>query len=775
MAFNLEIGIDGSGATRGAGTVNNALASISGRAKAAGGAVSGAEKNLQSLGSTARNITGALVALGTGFAVKEFIQLSDAFTTVNNRLRLVTSSAKELSSVQAELIRQSQQSFVGLSQQAETFSRVAKGAGQFGFTTRQALSATEALADAVRISGVSAEAANAALVQFGQGLASGALRGDELRSVLEQTPRLAQTLADALHLTVGELRMFGQEGKLTTDVIIPALLNEQKKLRAEAALMAPTIGQAFTNLKTTLEVAIGDFNEASGAAGTFGDGVRNLTELIPILVDGLAILLTQLGIVFSFGIDVAKGIGAAFGLVAGTFEDTTVSTGFLKQGLENLKTPISSSVAALKIFGVEILSFFVRVGIEIRGMFNDILIAATEVDIAVQNLFNINSSGSVTQLEKLHAAQAALSAEMKTTEDFRLDAINNIINEKTANDAKTTGLLAQIEAQRKLREAALANLDANTAGRAGKFAEDAALPGGAPDKAAEKAAKKLAEDVADFEAANNAALAYKQTLAEINRLAAAGADQKAVSNAITAAQEAFMAADPAARDFNERLDTAKQLFEDTRTPAENIVTQLRDLRALAADFPDIIDPETLQRATTAIEKQGTNFQLMEDLGMEAAKNIQNAFVDLFMSAGSGLDDFADQFGKTLQQMAANFLANQAIKFLLEAAGGAIGGTAGGAIAGMAASFAGGKAGGGAIPAGQFAVVGEKGPEIVSGPGMVTPNSQMMASPQVHVNIANVSNPRSAIEAATNTSAGQKGIVNTIGLNREAIRRELGIA
>ena len=87
---------------------------------------------------------------------------------------------------------------------------------------------TETVSKAVAISGASAQAADAALVQFGQALASGTLRGEELNSVMEQTPALAKAIAQGMGITVGQLRSVAAEGKITSQEIVKALRNVEK-------------------------------------------------------------------------------------------------------------------------------------------------------------------------------------------------------------------------------------------------------------------------------------------------------------------------------------------------------------------------------------------------------------------------------------------------------------------------------------------------------------------------------------------------------------------
>ncbi|WP_373926602.1 tape measure protein, partial [Enterobacter hormaechei] len=76
------------------------------------------------------------------------------------------------------------------------------------------------------ISGSSAAAAEGALIQLGQAFASGTLRGEELNSVLEGAPALAQAIARGLNVPIGKLRELGQAGQLSADQVVKALQNQ---------------------------------------------------------------------------------------------------------------------------------------------------------------------------------------------------------------------------------------------------------------------------------------------------------------------------------------------------------------------------------------------------------------------------------------------------------------------------------------------------------------------------------------------------------------------
>ena len=161
------------------------------KAKRAGDATGGMGRNFTAL-------KGAFAAVGTSVVIKQFFDLLDVSTQINNRLKLVTDSTYALGLAQQQLFEVSQKSRVGFDQTVDLYSRLARSSKELGLTQKELVDITETISQAITISGASADAASAALLQLGQGIASGTLRGEELNSVLEQTPRLAQAIADGI-------------------------------------------------------------------------------------------------------------------------------------------------------------------------------------------------------------------------------------------------------------------------------------------------------------------------------------------------------------------------------------------------------------------------------------------------------------------------------------------------------------------------------------------------------------------------------------------------
>lgn len=118
----------------------------------------------------------------------------------------------------------------------------------------------EGYATASRLAGVSTAEFNGSLTQLIQGIGSGKLSGDELRSVLEGAPLVAQALAKELGVTVGELKKLGSEGAITAPIVVRALQQIKRDGVDQLADSLDTPAQQLQKLNNNLEdlrVALG--------------------------------------------------------------------------------------------------------------------------------------------------------------------------------------------------------------------------------------------------------------------------------------------------------------------------------------------------------------------------------------------------------------------------------------------------------------------------------------------------------------------------------------
>jgi tape measure domain-containing protein len=263
-----------------------------------------------------------LVEKGIG-AINGLMSANDAVTSDVAKIGLFNYD-KNMSNAQAYgmAYRAAQNSRSDLSDTTTLINRImmsgvyGQKAGSLGSATRMA----EILNKAMVVGGGTAEENKRALIQLSQGLSSGVLQGDELRSIREQAPYLASVLAEGLNkiddrfigTTVGDLKELGAQGELTSDVVIRALEAMQDQVDATFADKAPrTWAQGLTSIKNTIKVVTAYLQSMEGGP------LSKISELVWIIADylkstdglrlmsGIANMLTFIGNVLDIVIQAA--------------------------------------------------------------------------------------------------------------------------------------------------------------------------------------------------------------------------------------------------------------------------------------------------------------------------------------------------------------------------------------------------------------------------------------------------------------------------------------
>nr|DAF56450.1 MAG TPA: Tail tape measure [Siphoviridae sp. ctRwl19] len=252
------------------------------------------ERSMNSLNRVSANLFKAGIA---GFGVSQLKGFADGYTEIQNKLRLVESasisSSKGLNNVFDIALKTNQ----SINATSGVYQRFAQNAETLKISQAQIASLTETVSKAVAVSGASAGAADAALTQFGQALGSGILRGDEFNSVMEQTPALAKAIATGLGVTTGELRNMAKEGKLTMDVLVPALERAKESVDDQFNTRILTISAAFENLNTSTIKWIGELDKSTGASEAFAKAINEIANHLTVV----ASLAAGAGVIWSVG------------------------------------------------------------------------------------------------------------------------------------------------------------------------------------------------------------------------------------------------------------------------------------------------------------------------------------------------------------------------------------------------------------------------------------------------------------------------------------------
>ncbi|KAA8689560.1 phage tail tape measure protein [Pseudomonas caricapapayae] len=282
----------------------NAASGAGQNSRTAAGQVQSLERQVKSLSAAAAGLAGPLAA---AFSVKAFYDAAEAYSTLTNRMKLVTDGADELATAQKAVFSIAQSAFQPLNATAELYQRIATNQKELKLTGEGVAGVVGTISKTLAISGASAASANAALVQLGQAFASGTLRGEELNSVMEQAPALAQAIAAGMGKTVGELRTLGAAGLLTADAVVKALQAQRVAVDELFNKTNVTIGNSLTAMGNSFTQLVGKLDQASGASTAISANFVALSKSMDALSADSNSLSTTVNAVGA----AMSGIGAA--------------------------------------------------------------------------------------------------------------------------------------------------------------------------------------------------------------------------------------------------------------------------------------------------------------------------------------------------------------------------------------------------------------------------------------------------------------------------------
>lgn len=199
------------------------------------------------LAGTIKSTVGAFL----GFqGVKGLVGMSDQVSAIDARLKMMTGSAAAAAKAQDEIYNAALRSRGVYTEMASLVGQLGTVAGSAFSGTNELIAFAEQLQKQMALSGASGASASAAMVQLTQGLASGTLRGDELNSVLEQTPMIAKTIADYMDLPVGRLREAASAGQVTAEVVKNAMFSAAAQTNEAFEQMPMTWSQVWAQMQT---------------------------------------------------------------------------------------------------------------------------------------------------------------------------------------------------------------------------------------------------------------------------------------------------------------------------------------------------------------------------------------------------------------------------------------------------------------------------------------------------------------------------------------------
>ena len=268
--------------------VNDRLDKMNSQFEKTGKTVDNTSKSFASLTKIAGALTAAL-------SVSAVAQYADAWTSLNNKLANSVRAGESLVGVTERVFNITQATRSSLDATASLYARLERATREYGTSAGDLSKLTTIINQGFVVSGATAQEAENAIIQLSQGLASGALRGEEFNSVNEQGNRLIVALADSLGVTTGEMRSLAAQGKLTTDVVVNGLLSQGNKIGSEFAQTTTTISQALQVAGNNITKFFGESSSVKTGVSIFNDVVITLSQNIDVLSGALTIAAGVMG------------------------------------------------------------------------------------------------------------------------------------------------------------------------------------------------------------------------------------------------------------------------------------------------------------------------------------------------------------------------------------------------------------------------------------------------------------------------------------------------
>lgn len=281
-------------------------------------------RGLRTGGSLADGMLGkvkTLVAtLAAGAGLNKLIGLSDQMTSTTARLSFLVDDGGSVDELEAKIMASAQRSRAAYLDTASAIASMGANAGAAFSSNDELIAFMEQVNRQFTIGGASAQGQAAAMLQLTQAMAAGALRGEELNSILENAPGIARAIEQYMGIAEGSIKQYAQEGQVTAEVVKNALFSVADETNAKFESMPMTWAQIWTNMQNralqTLDPVLNKLNKLANSEqfSTVVDGALNALATITALASGILDVFVSIGSAVVDNWSVIEPI--AWGLVA---------------------------------------------------------------------------------------------------------------------------------------------------------------------------------------------------------------------------------------------------------------------------------------------------------------------------------------------------------------------------------------------------------------------------------------------------------------------------
>ena len=271
--------------------------------------IRGGNDALDDMVGKAKNLA---ATIGASVGLKKLIELSDQMTSTTARLNFIVDDGGSVKALEAKIMASAQRSRAAYLDTASAIASMGANAGAAFTSNDELIAFMEQVNKQFVIGGASAQGQAAAMLQLTQAMAAGALRGEELNSILENAPGIARAIEQYMGIAEGSIKSYAEKGAVSATVVKNALLSIADETNAKFNGMAMTWGQVWTQMgNIALKVTRPLLTAINWLA-------NNLSVIGPILLGlGAAFLVFQVAAHWTQIATVVNLLSIGFGVLTG--------------------------------------------------------------------------------------------------------------------------------------------------------------------------------------------------------------------------------------------------------------------------------------------------------------------------------------------------------------------------------------------------------------------------------------------------------------------------
>lgn len=373
-------------------------------------------------------IAGAVSAYAGFQGLKSLIGLSDTVSQTTARLDLMNDGMQSTAELSDKIYESANRSRGSYLDTADAVAKLGTMAGDAFSSNDEIIAFMEQLNKQFTIGGTSIEGQQYAMLQLTQAMGSGALRGEELNSILEQAPNIVQTIADYMDVPKGKIKDLASEGEITAEIVKNAMLESADETNKKFDSMPKTFGQTWMEIKNAAVKSFDGISTQLSEALNSAKVQQMVSSIISALPGAIEVASDFLSVVMDVGQFVVEHWGVIAPIVGGVasaflaFKAVTSAADAIKKVSDSVET-FKNAAGFLKGGGLKgILKFFSL------GPVGAIIIGLTALTAAVVLLWN-NCEGFRDGVKKVWSVvkNAFITAWTAIT-DFFTKTIPNAFN-----------------------------------------------------------------------------------------------------------------------------------------------------------------------------------------------------------------------------------------------------------------------------------------------------------------------------------------------------------